>query len=112
MPFSTLCWRMVFSNMSGRTGLNLKQKLAGVVDAHPMLWKGIRGEGLMLGLKCRAPNTEVASAARAQGLLLVPAGDNVVRLLPPLVIGEAEVDEAVQRLDAALETLTRRAAAE
>jgi acetylornithine/N-succinyldiaminopimelate aminotransferase len=42
----------------------------------------------------------------------VPAGDNVVRLLPPLVIGEAEVDEAVQRLDAALETLTRRAAAE
>lgn len=95
-----------------RTGLALKQKLASVVDAHPDLLEGIRGEGLMLGLKCRVPNADVAGAARAEGLLLVPAGDNVVRLLPPLIIGEAEVDEATQRLDAALEKLTRRAAAE
>jgi acetylornithine/N-succinyldiaminopimelate aminotransferase len=95
-----------------RTGLNLKQKLAGVVDAHADLVEGIRGEGLMLGLKCGVPNTDVAAAARSEGLLLVPAGDNVVRMLPPLVIGEVEVDEAVQRLDAALEKLTRRAAAE
>ena len=49
----------------------------------------------MLGIKCRIPNGEVAAAARAEGLLLVPAGDNVVRLLPPLIVGEAEVDEAV-----------------
>ena len=49
----------------------------------------------MLGVKCRVPNGEVAAAARAEGLLLVPAGDNVVRLLPPLIIGEADVDEAI-----------------
>ena len=72
----------------------------------------IRGEGLMLGIKCRVPNTEIAAAARAEGLLLVPAGENVVRLLPPLIVGPAEIDEAVRRLEAALETLGRQAAAE
>ena len=66
----------------------------------------------MLGIKCRVPNGEVVAAARAEGLLLVPAGDNVVRLLPPLIIGEAEVDEAVRAPRRALAGLTRRAAAE
>ncbi len=94
------------------TGLRLKQKLAAVVDSHQDAVEGIRGEGLMLGVKCRLPNGDVAAAARAEGLLLVPAGDNVVRLLPPLIISEADVDEAMERLDAALSGLTRRAAAE
>jgi acetylornithine/N-succinyldiaminopimelate aminotransferase len=92
--------------------LRLKQKLAGIADAHPQTVQEIRGEGLLLGVKCRVPNTEVAAAARAEGLLLVTAGDNVVRLLPPLIIGEAEVDEAIGRLDAALARLTPRVAAE
>ncbi len=95
-----------------RIGLNLKQKLAGLADAHADLVEGIRGEGLMLGLKCRIPNADVAAAARAEGLLLVPAGDNVVRLLPPLIVGETEVDEAMARLDAGLARLAPRAAAE
>ncbi len=95
-----------------RTGLVLKQKLAAIADTHPDLIEEIRGEGLILGIKCRIPNGEVAAAARAEGLLLVPAGDNVVRLLPPLIVGEAEVEEAVRRLDNALAGLTRRAAAE
>ena len=95
-----------------RAGLKLKQKLAGIVDAHRDIVEEIRGEGLMLGIKCRVPNTEVLAAARDEGLLLVLAGDNVVRLLPPLIIGDAEIDEAVRRLDAALTDLTRRAAAE
>ncbi len=95
-----------------QVGLRLKQRLAAVVDSHPDLVEGIRGEGLMLGVKCRVPNGEVVAAARAEGLLLVPAGDNVVRLLPPLIIGEAEVDEAVERLDKALAGLSGRAAAE
>lgn len=95
-----------------RIGLNLKQKLAAIVDSHPDLVEGIRGEGLMLGIKCRVPNSEVTAAARSEGLLLVPAGDNVVRMLPPLIVGEDEVDAAMQRLDAALGGLTRRAAAE
>ena len=95
-----------------RTGLRLKQKLAALVDSHPDTIAGIRGEGLMLGVVCRVPNAEVAAAARAQGLLVVPAGDNVVRLLPPLIVTDAEVDEAVSRLDAALAGFTHSAAAE
>jgi acetylornithine/N-succinyldiaminopimelate aminotransferase len=95
-----------------RIGLRLKQKLAAVADAHPALIDSIRGEGLMLGLKCRAPNGEIAAAAREAGLLLVPAGDNVVRLLPPLILDEALVDEGIRRLDAALAGLARPAAAE
>jgi acetylornithine/N-succinyldiaminopimelate aminotransferase len=93
-------------------GLRLKQKLAAVADTHASLVEEIRGDGLMLGIKCRVPNTDVLAAARAEGLLLATAGDNVVRLLPPLIIEEAEVDEAMTRLDAALTGLTRQAAAE
>ncbi len=95
-----------------QTGLLLKQKLAGLVDAHGGVVEAIRGEGLMLGIKCRAPNGDVAAAAREEGLLLVAAGDNVVRLLPALTVGEAEVDEAVARLDRALGRLAKREAAE
>jgi acetylornithine/N-succinyldiaminopimelate aminotransferase len=83
-----------------------------VLDAHSDVVEELRGEGLMLGIKCRVPNTDVAAAARGEGLLVVPAGDNVVRLLPPLIVGDAEVDEAVRRLDGALAGLTRQAAAE
>jgi acetylornithine/N-succinyldiaminopimelate aminotransferase len=93
------------------TGLRLKQKLAAVADSHPTVVQEIRGDGLMLGVKCRIPNTDVATAARAEGLLLVTAGDNVVRLLPPLIVGDAEVDEAMERLDKALKSLGRRSAA-
>jgi acetylornithine/N-succinyldiaminopimelate aminotransferase len=93
-------------------GLRLKQSLAAIADSHPDLIEGIRGEGLMLGIKCRIPNAEIVNAARAEGLLLVAAGENVARLLPPLVIGAAEIDEAMRRLEAALGRLTRQAAAE
>ena len=95
-----------------QTGLKLKQKLAGLADEHRAVVEEIRGEGLMLGVKCRVPNTDVVAAARAEGLLLVGAGDNVARLLPPLVIDDADLDEAVRRLDSALGSLVSRAAAE
>ncbi len=94
-----------------QTGLRLKQKLAAVADAHPDLVEVVRGEGLMLGIKCRVPNGDIANAARDEGLLLVAAGDNVVRLLPPLTIGEAEIDEAVERLDKALNAVSQSNAA-
>ena len=94
-----------------QTGLLLKQRLAAVLDAHPDLVEGSRGEGLMIGIKCRVPNTEIAAAARAEGLLLVAAGDNVLRMLPPLTIGPAEVEEAVTRMEAALAATARRLAA-
>jgi acetylornithine/N-succinyldiaminopimelate aminotransferase len=95
-----------------QTGLKLKQKLAALADAHPETVEEIRGEALMIGIKCRVPNGDVAAAARAEGLLVVPAGDNVVRMLPSLIVGEAEVEEAVHRLDVALAGLARQAAAE
>ncbi len=79
-----------------QTGLRLKQKLAAVADSHPETVETIRGEGLMLGVKCRVPNGDVVAAARAEGLLLVAAGDNVVRLLPPLIVEDADVDAALE----------------
>jgi len=98
-----------------RTSLRLKQSLAELKDKHPQVFADIRGEGLMLGLKLHTPNTDFVTEARAAGLLVVGAGDNVVRLLPPLIIGDAEVADAVSRLDraaSAIEATLKRPAAE
>ena len=92
------------------TARSLAQRLSELRDRHPEVIAEIRGEGLMLGLKAVAPNTDLVAAARTEGLLTVGAGDNVVRLLPPLVIGEAEVQAMFERLDRACEALKRRAA--
>jgi acetylornithine/N-succinyldiaminopimelate aminotransferase len=94
-------------------GLRLKQAMAEVVDRHPDVFETIRGEGLLLGLKCKVPPTEVTAAMRGERILGIAAGDNVVRLLPPLIIDEPEVREAVRRIDAAATALSaaRRAAA-
>jgi acetylornithine/N-succinyldiaminopimelate aminotransferase len=78
-----------------------RQGLEGLVAAHPEVFEEVRGQGLMLGLKCKAPNTEVVKAAYAQCLLTVPAADNALRLLPALNIPEADIAEALKRLDAA-----------
>ncbi|WP_375408464.1 aspartate aminotransferase family protein [uncultured Methylobacterium sp.] len=83
-----------------RMGLLLKQRLAGVKDRHPHIVSEIRGTGLLLGLKVNVPNTEFAAAARGQHLLVIPAGDNVVRLLPPLIVTEADLAAAVERIEA------------
>jgi len=91
--------------------LRLKQKLAAICDENSGLIEEVRGEGLLLGLKCRASNADVLAAAQAHGLLLVGAGENVVRFLPPLIVGEAEIDEACDRLSAALATLSPAARA-
>lgn len=79
----------------------LQQGLAGLMDAHPGAIEGIRGEGLMLGIKCRVPNRDVLAALRDRRMLAVAAGDNVLRLLPPLIIDDADVSEALERLDGA-----------
>ncbi|AWB20393.1 aspartate aminotransferase family protein [Methylobacterium currus] len=96
-----------------QTGLLLKQRLAALKDRHPDIVDELRGEGLMMGLRLVVPNTDFAAAARDEHLLVIPAGDNVVRLLPPLIIGEAEVSAALDKLEAAcaaMETRGRRAA--
>jgi acetylornithine/N-succinyldiaminopimelate aminotransferase len=84
-----------------RKALLLKQRLAELKDRHPSVIADVRGHGLMMGLRTVVPNTEFVTAARAQKLLLIGAGDNVVRLLPPLIIGDAEISDAVNRIDAA-----------
>jgi acetylornithine/N-succinyldiaminopimelate aminotransferase len=82
-------------------GNYLCQQLSGLLAEHPSVFEEVRGQGLLLGLKLRVPNTEFVAAARKQGLLIVGAGDNVVRLVPPLVIEEAQVREAITMLSAA-----------
>ncbi|WP_321342465.1 aspartate aminotransferase family protein [Breoghania sp.] len=82
-------------------GLLLKQKLASLIDGNPDVFDMVRGEGMMLGLKCKAPVGDIVVAGRNHGILTVPAGDNVMRLLPPLTATEEEIDMAVERLDAA-----------
>jgi acetylornithine/N-succinyldiaminopimelate aminotransferase len=84
-----------------RAGLVLKQRLAELADRHPAVIAEVRGQGLMMGLRTHVPNTDFIAAARDQKLILIAAGEDVARLLPPLVVTEEEIGEAVQRMDAA-----------
>jgi acetylornithine/N-succinyldiaminopimelate aminotransferase len=84
-----------------KTSLLFKQRLAEMKDRHPAVIAEVRGEGFLLGLRAIVPNGDLVNACRAEGLLTAAAGENVVRLLPPLITREAEVAEAMQRLDAA-----------
>jgi acetylornithine/N-succinyldiaminopimelate aminotransferase len=92
-----------------RMGLYFKQRLAAVVDGHADLVGEVRGEGLLIGVRCIKPVGEVVTAMRDAGLIGAAAGENVVRLLPPLNVKEAEIDEAVDRLDRALAALEEEA---
>jgi acetylornithine/N-succinyldiaminopimelate aminotransferase len=100
-----------FVERVARLGLVLRQRLAELKDRHPEVVEEIRGEGLMAGLKLKTPNAEFAAAARAERLLTIPAGDNVVRLLPPLIVSEEEVAEGVRRLGAACRRVEQALAA-
>jgi len=95
-----------FLDEVSRKALLMKQGLAGVADEFPDVIEGIRGLGLMLGLKCAMPNGKVNMALRDENLLAVPAGDNVVRLLPPLVVSDEEIRDGVERIRAAAKGLS------
>ncbi len=84
-----------------RTAGHLRQGLEGLVASHPDVFDSVRGEGLMIGLRCNATNMDVINAGYEAHLLTVPAADNVIRLLPPLNITIEEIDEALKRLDQA-----------
>ena len=84
-----------------RKGALFRQGLEGLVATHPTVFEAVRGQGLMLGLKCRSLNTDVVTAGYGQHLLTVAAADNVVRLLPALNIPDADIAEALARLDRA-----------
>ncbi|MCP4819218.1 MAG: aspartate aminotransferase family protein [Shimia sp.] len=89
------------ADVNRKAGL-LRQKLEGLVAAHPEVFESVRGAGLMLGLKCaKAVCTDVVAAGYDNEVITVPAADNVVRLLPPLNISDDEISEAVKRLDKA-----------
>lgn len=91
-------------------GIKLKQKLAMLVDQHPTIIEAVRGEGLMIGLKCRVLNTDLVAALRKEHVLMIGAGDNVVRMLPPLNIEEQHLDEALNALERACCALEEAAA--
>ncbi|SHI58367.1 aspartate aminotransferase family protein [Wenxinia saemankumensis] len=87
-------------------GAHLHQGLQGLVSSHPDVFDSVRGLGLMWGLKCRIAPADLVQAGYAEHVLTVPAADNVVRLLPPLTITEAEIGEALARLDRAAARLS------
>jgi acetylornithine/N-succinyldiaminopimelate aminotransferase len=97
-----------FIDRVARLGLLMRQRLAELKDRHSAIIDEVRGEGLMLGLKVKVPNGDFAAAARHEKLLTIPAGDNVVRLIPPLIISEEELAEGVRRLDTACTLLEQK----
>jgi len=84
-----------------KQALRMKQGLARLKDLHPTVIEDIRGEGLMMGIKTKVLNTDFIKAALGEKLLVIGAGDNVVRLLPPLIVTESDVNEALKKLEAA-----------
>jgi acetylornithine/N-succinyldiaminopimelate aminotransferase len=83
----------------------LKQRLAEIKDRYPTVIDDVRGEGLLIGLHAVPPAGQLVDALRAEKMITVAAGDNVVRLLPPLIVKEEEIAEAVARIDRACAAL-------
>ena len=92
-----------------RTSLLFKQRLAEIKDRHPSVIAEVRGEGLLVGVRAVVPAAALVDALRAEKMIAVAAGDNVVRLLPPLIVSEAEIAEGVARLGRACARLGREA---
>jgi acetylornithine/N-succinyldiaminopimelate aminotransferase len=95
-----------------RRAERLQQMLGELVARFGEVFSGVRGVGMMLGLVCRVPNTELTKAALAERVLVIGAGENVVRLLPPLVISDSEMEEGMARLARAAEKVAAAARAE
>ena len=87
--------------------LRLKQNLAELVDEYPSIFKDMRGQGMLIGMPCHIPSKEVAQAFMRQGLLVATASNNVVRLLPPLIIEDKHIDEALSKMRAACDQLSQ-----
>jgi acetylornithine/N-succinyldiaminopimelate aminotransferase len=92
-----------------RKGALFRQGLESLVARHPTVFEAVRGEGLMLGLKCKPAPADVVKAGYGAGVLTVAAADNVLRLLPALNIPDADIAEALTRLDQAATTLSQAA---
>ena len=94
-----------FLDAVSQKSAQFRQGLEGLVAAHPQVFDAVRGQGLILGLKCKASNLDIVKAAYGEHLLTVPAADNVIRLLPALNISAPEITEALARLDRAATAL-------
>jgi len=90
-----------------KVALLLKQKLAEIKDRYPAVIAEIRGEGLLIGLRAVVPSGDLVDELRNEKMITVAAGDNVVRLLPPLIVSEDEIAEAVQRIERACARLAK-----
>lgn len=77
----------------------LRASLETLVSRHPKVLSEVRGQGLLLGLRCVVPNGEMIARLRDRGLLAVAAAENVVRLVPPLIIDVPQVEEAMEILE-------------
>jgi len=77
----------------------MHQQLGALVAGHPGIFESVRGQGLMIGLKMKAASADFIRIARDNGLVVLPAGDNVVRLLPPLTLSEDEAREGLELLN-------------
>ena len=80
-------------------GRLLRGRLADLVATYPKLFAELRGAGLLLGIRCVVPAADFVTRLRENGLLTLTAGENVLRILPPLVVTEAEIGEAVGIID-------------
>ena len=90
-----------------QNSLALKQRLVELKDRHASVIAEVRGEGLLMGLRMVPPASEMVDELRAEKMITVAAGDNVVRLLPPLIIGDHEISEAIARIDRACARLAQ-----
>ena len=97
-----------FLEQVGDAGLRFRQGLARIQDTYPGVVDEIRGEGLMIGVKCKVPSKELIDALRDQHVLTVGAGENVVRLVPPLTISTADIDLTLERVEAACAAVAAR----
>jgi len=88
-----------FFERAQRMGQLLWSRLDRLVTAYPKLFAELRGSGLLLGIRCHIPAGDFVAKLRAEGLLCLTAGDNVLRILPPLIVGEREIDEALAIVD-------------
>jgi acetylornithine/N-succinyldiaminopimelate aminotransferase len=95
-----------FLDQVNDTAAYLRAGLETLAARHPDVFLDVRGLGLLLGLKCAVPNGDAQNAALAEGLLTVAAGDNVLRLAPPLIITRADCDEALKLLEQTARRLT------
>jgi acetylornithine/N-succinyldiaminopimelate aminotransferase len=94
-----------------RVSLTLKQRLAEIKDRYPAVIAEVRGEGLLVGLRAVVPSGELVDELRAEHMITVAAGDNVVRLLPPLIVSDEEIAEAVRRIERACTRIAKAHAA-